>query len=133
MITFDTRLLAALTVLAVVVMILSKVRISDVKVLFWFSFVFMILNTFLIFVFSPEHGVTVYGTRHEICHLVWKVYLVKEQLFYLLNIVLKYTSTGSPDSSSCLTSMIDCANSEVQRRRAARRRAMIFFVIFSSK
>ena len=93
MITFDTRLLAALTVLAVVVMILSKVRISDVKVLFWFSFVFMILNTFLIFVFSPEHGVTVYGTRHEICHLVWKVYLVKEQLFYLLNIVLKYTST----------------------------------------
>lgn len=93
MITFDTRLLAALTVLAVVVMIVSKVRISDVKVLFWFSFVFMILNTFLIFVFSPEHGVTVYGTRHEICHLVWKVYLVKEQLFYLLNIVLKYTST----------------------------------------
>jgi energy-coupling factor transport system permease protein len=91
--TFDTRLLAALSVLAVVVMVVSRIRISDVKVLFWFSFVFMVLNNLLIFLFSPEHGVTIYGTRHEICHLFWRYYLVQEQLFYQLNVILKYIST----------------------------------------
>ena len=93
MLTFDTRLLAVLAVLAVIVMIISKIRISDVKVLFWFSFVFMVLNNILIFLFSPEHGVTIYGTRHEICHLFWHYYLVREQLFYQLNVVLKYLAT----------------------------------------
>ena len=93
MLTFDTRVLAVLSVLAVVVMIISRIRISDVKVLFWFSFVFMVLNNLLIYLFSPEHGVTIYGSRHEICHLFWRYYLVQEQLFYHLNVILKYVST----------------------------------------
>ena len=93
MITFDTRVLAVLAVLAFIVMAISKIRISDVKVLFWFSFVFMILNNLLIFLFSPEHGVTIYGTRHEVCHLFLRYYIVKEQMFYQLNVVLKYLAT----------------------------------------
>ena len=93
MLTFDTRLLAVLSVLAVVAMIVSRIRISDVRLLFWFSFVFMVLNNLLIFLFSPEHGVTIYGTRHEICHLFWHYNLVQEQLFYHLNVILKYLST----------------------------------------
>lgn len=93
MLTFDTRLLAILTILAFVVMAIAKIRISDVKVLFWFSFVFMILNNLLIFLFSPEHGTTIYGTRTVICHLFWRYNLVQEQLFYQLNVVLKYLST----------------------------------------
>lgn len=93
MITFDTRILAVLAVLAFIVMAISKIRISDVKVLFWFSFVFMILNNLLIFLFSPEHGVTIYGTRHEVCHLFLRYYIVKEQMFYQLNVVLKYLAT----------------------------------------
>ena len=93
MTTFDTRLLAALAVFAFIVMFISKIRISDVKVLFWFSFVFMVLNNVLIFLFSPEHGSTIYGSRTEICHLFLRYYLIKEQLFYQLNVVLKYLAT----------------------------------------
>ena len=93
MVTFDTRLLAVLAVLAVIVMLISKIRISDVRILFWFSFVFMILNHLLIFLFSPEHGVTIYGTRHEVCHLFLRYYIVKEQMFYQLNVILKYLAT----------------------------------------
>ncbi|MCF0262816.1 MAG: energy-coupling factor transporter transmembrane protein EcfT, partial [Sphaerochaetaceae bacterium] len=47
--TFDTRLLALYALLAVLLLPLSKIKISDVKFLFWFSFVFMILNNLLIF------------------------------------------------------------------------------------
>ncbi len=93
MTTFDTRLLAGLAVLAFIVMAISRIRISDVKILFWFSFVFMLLNNLLIFLFSPEHGVSIYGTRHELCHLFLRYNLVKEQLFYQLNVVLKYLAT----------------------------------------
>ena len=93
MMTFDTRLLAFLSVMAIICMAIAKIRISDVKVLFWFSFVFLVLNNLLIFLFSPEHGVEIYGTRTVICHLFLRYYLVSEQLFYHLNVVLKYLAT----------------------------------------
>ena len=93
MITFDTRLLAFLSVMAILVMVIAKIRVRDVKVLIWFSFVFLVLNNVLSYLFSPEHGVELYGSRTEIAHLFYKYYLVKEQLFYHLNLVLKYLAT----------------------------------------
>lgn len=93
MTTFDTRLLAVMPVIAFVLFFVSKIKFREVKVLFWFTFVFMIVNNVLIFLFSPENGVSIYGTRTEICHLFWRYYLVEEQLFYHLNVVLKYLAT----------------------------------------
>ncbi len=93
MITFDTRLLAFLSVFAVVVMAVARIRPRDVKVLLWFSFIFLVLNNVLSYLLSPEHGVEIYGTRTEIAHLFLHYYIVEEQLFYHLNLILKYLST----------------------------------------
>lgn len=93
MTTFDTRLLAVMPIFALILFFVSKIKFNEVKVLFWFTFVFMIVNNVLIFLFSPENGVRIYGTRTEICHLFWRYYLVEEQLFYHLNVVLKYLAT----------------------------------------
>ena len=93
MITFDTRLLAFLSVMAILVMVIAKIRVRDVKVLIWFSFVFLVLNNVLSYLFSPEHGVELCGSRTEIAHLFLNYYIVKEQLFYHLNLVLKYLAT----------------------------------------
>lgn len=93
MITFDTRLLAAMLVIAVVLLLMSKIQFKDMKVLFWFTLIFMVLNTLLIFLFSPEQGVEIYHSRTVICHLFWRYTLTKEQLFYQLNVVLKYVIT----------------------------------------
>ncbi|MDO4565732.1 MAG: energy-coupling factor transporter transmembrane component T [Oscillospiraceae bacterium] len=90
MTTFDTRLLAALAILSFAMFGVSKIRLRDVSAMLWFTFVFMVLNNLLIFVFEPEHGVSIYGARHEICRLVGDIYLTQEQLFYQLNVVLKY-------------------------------------------
>lgn len=90
MTTFDTRLLAVLAVFAFVMFGVSKIRLREVSVLLWFTFVFMVLNNILIYAFEPEQGVSIYGTRHELCHLFGRYYLTKEQLFYQLNVVLKY-------------------------------------------
>lgn len=93
MTTFDTRLLALMPVIAFSLFAVSRIRYRDVRILLWFTFVFMVMNNLLIFLFSPEHGVEIYGTRTEICHLFWRYSLVKEQLFYQLNVVLKYLAT----------------------------------------
>lgn len=93
MLTFDTRLLAVLSVMAILVMALARIKLKEVKVMIWFSLVFLVLNTVLSYLFSPEHGVSIYGTRTEIAHLFYKYYLVEEQLFYELNVVLKYLAT----------------------------------------
>lgn len=90
MTTFDTRLLAALPIASLILFFVSKIKFKDVKVLFWFTFVFMVMNNVLIFLFSPEHGCEIYGTRTEICHLFWRYNLTQEQLFYQLNVILKY-------------------------------------------
>ena len=90
MTTYDTRLLAVLAVAGVAVFAASKLRISDISFLLGFVTVFMLLNNILVFVFSPEHGVGLYGTRHVLFSLGGRWVVTKEQLFYHLNLVLKY-------------------------------------------
>lgn len=93
MTSFDTRLLAVMSVLAFVLFFISRIRFSEVKVMFWFTFVFMILNNLLIFLFSPEHGTGIYGTRTVLFNIFWRYTVTSEQLFYQLNVILKYLST----------------------------------------
>ena len=93
MLTYDTRFLAVLPVLSLILFAISKIRVKDVSFILGFTIVFMVLNNVLIFVFSPQHGVNLYGTSHEICHLGGRYVVTREQLFYHLNLVLKYLST----------------------------------------
>lgn len=93
MVTFDTRYLIFLTVAAVVLFQVSKIRLSDVKVLLIFTLVFLVLNNALIYLFSPEHGVTIYGSRTLLLHIIGRYTITSQQLLYHLNVVLKYTAT----------------------------------------
>ena len=93
MTSFDTRFLALLPILAFILFGLSKIRFSDVKFLLWFTFVFMVLNNLLIYIFSPEHGVSIYGSRTVLLEGYGRWTLTAEQLFYHLNVVLKYLAT----------------------------------------
>lgn len=90
MTTYDTRLLAVLALAGVAVFAASRLRISDISFLLGFVTVFMLLNNVLVFIFSPEHGVGLYGTRHVLFSLGGRWVVTKEQLFYHLNLVLKY-------------------------------------------
>jgi len=92
MITYDTRFLAAVIVGAVVMFRLSKIRLREVRFILSFVTVFMVINCLAIFLFSPEEGVRIYGTRHELFHIIGRYSITAEQLFYMLNIVLKYFS-----------------------------------------
>jgi energy-coupling factor transport system permease protein len=93
MMTYDTRLLAVLPVISIVLFIVSKIRLRDVRFMLGFTLVFMVLNNVLVFLFAPQHGVSLYGTKHVLFSLGWNYVVTKEQLFYHLNLVLKYLAT----------------------------------------
>ena len=91
--TYDTRLLVFLTLLSLVLFALSRICFSDVSFLVSFMAAFMVLNNVLIFVFSPQHGVALYGSSHPLLSLGGQYVITREQLFYHLNLVLKYFAT----------------------------------------
>ena len=92
MITYDTRFLLGMIVLAAIMFRVSKVKIRDISFILKLVVVVMLLKAVIIFLFSPEEGVKIYGTRHEIAHLIGRYTVTKEQLFYLFNVILKYFS-----------------------------------------
>lgn len=90
MTTYDTRLLIFLAAAGIVLFAISKIRISDISFLLGFVTIFMVMNNVLVFLFSPEHGVTIYETRHVLFSLGGRWVVTKEQLFYHANLILKY-------------------------------------------
>lgn len=90
MITYDTRILLAMPVIALILFKISKIKLSDIKVMLIATVIFMVLNNVMVFVFSPQHGVSVYGTQHVIFGGTARYALTEEQLFYHLNLILKY-------------------------------------------
>ena len=99
MTTFDTRLLAVLSLFSLVLFALSKLRLSEVSFLLSFTLVFLLLNNLLIFLFSPQHGVSIYGSYTPLLTIIGKYVITSEQLFYHLNVVLKYTKKSFTDPS----------------------------------
>lgn len=90
MLTYDTRVLAVMLVISIVLYRMSRIEWKQVGTVFKFILLFLSLNLLTIFLISPYQGTQIYGTRSEICHLFWHYALTKEQLFYEMNIMLKY-------------------------------------------
>lgn len=90
MITYDTRVLVALLLVSVAIFRISHIRFREVRFMMTFMLVFLLLNNVFIFLFNPDQGTELYGTRHVLTHLFWRYDVTAEQLFYMLNISLKY-------------------------------------------
>ena len=90
MVTYDTRILVLMPVVALALFAVSKIRFADIKAVFWFTFVFMVFNNLMVYIFSPEHGVSIYGTRTVLFTIAGAYTVTAEQLFYHLNLILKY-------------------------------------------
>ena len=93
MTSFYTPFLAVVAVIALVLFRVSKIRLREVSFLVGAVTVFMLMNNVLIFLFSPEHGVSLYGSRHVLLSFGERCAVTQEQLFYHLNLLLKYLCT----------------------------------------
>ena len=90
MITYNTWVLLVLLAVSLAAFKLSRIRFREVRFMLVFMLVFLLLNNLFIFLFDPDQGTTLYGTRTVLCHLFWRYDLTAEQLFYMCNISLKY-------------------------------------------
>lgn len=90
MITYDTRVLVGLMLVSFAAFKISNIRLKEVRFMLIFMLVFLLLNNLFIFLFNPDQGTEIYGTRHVLLHLFWRYDVTAEQLFYMLNISLKY-------------------------------------------
>jgi len=92
MYSYDIRVILLVMVFSIAILIVSKIKFSQIRLMIVYVLVFLVTNTIITFFFSPENGVEIYGTRHQIAHLFGKYNLTSEQLFYQITKFFKYAS-----------------------------------------
>lgn len=93
MTSFYTPLLIAMTVAAVVLFRVARLKLKDISVTLGIMCVYIVMNNILIFLFSPMHGTNIYGTTTVLFHIAGPYSVTAEQLFYHLNVILKNACT----------------------------------------
>ena len=93
MTSFYTPLLVAMTVASFLLFRYAKLKLKDISFMLALMLVYIVLNNVLIFLFSPDHGTSIYGTETVLFKLVGPYVVTAEQLFYHLNVVLKNACT----------------------------------------
>jgi energy-coupling factor transport system permease protein len=92
MFSFDLRVILAALVFSVILLWISRIKFSQIKLMVLYVLVFVLINAVITFFFSPEQGVEIYGTRHVIANLWGKVALTQEQVLYQVTQFFKYFS-----------------------------------------
>lgn len=88
--TYDTMVLVVMILIGASIYAVSRTEWKQVSTVFKTILFFMVLNLVFIFIFAPYEGCGIYGSRTEIIRLFGDIYLTKEQLFYELNVMIKY-------------------------------------------
>ncbi len=92
MYSYDIRVILLVMVFSIAILRIAKIQFSQVRTMVIYVVIFILTNAVISFLFSPEMGVEIYGTRHVIALLPGKNDLTQEQLFYSVTKVFKYAS-----------------------------------------
>lgn len=92
MFSYDIRVILGAMLFSVIILQISKIRFGQIKLMVIYVLIFLLVNTIITFIFSPEQGVEIYGTRHEIVKLFGRYTLTQEQVFYQTTKFFKYAS-----------------------------------------
>jgi energy-coupling factor transport system permease protein len=92
MYSYDIRVILGVMVFSSIIMIISKIKFSQIRLMIIYVLIFILTNAVISFLFSPEMGVEIYGTRHPIMSLPGKYDLTQEQLLYSVTKLFKYAS-----------------------------------------
>lgn len=90
MLTYDTRILVFMVIFSFIIFKISKTEWKQVGAVFKMIMLFLVLNVTAIFILSPDQGTHIYGTRTVLFHIAGHYDMTREQLFYELNVIIKY-------------------------------------------
>ncbi|MCK8059680.1 MULTISPECIES: energy-coupling factor transporter transmembrane protein EcfT [unclassified Fusibacter] len=92
MFSYDTRVIAFMIVFSMYLLRISKITFKQIKIMVIYVAAFVLTNAVITYLFSPELGVQLYGTRHELFTIVGRYTVTAEQLFYQGTKLMKYVS-----------------------------------------
>jgi energy-coupling factor transport system permease protein len=92
MFSYDIRMILGVMVFSLFILKISRIKYSQISMMVLYVLIFLITNAVISFFFSPEQGVTIYGTRHNIVNLFGAYKLTWEQIFYQVTKFFKYAS-----------------------------------------
>ncbi|QBO35471.1 energy-coupling factor transporter transmembrane protein EcfT [Periweissella cryptocerci] len=92
MVSYDTRFLILLSVVALIILKVSQIKWSEISFLVKFIGAFTIFNLLMVYVFAPHYGVQLYHSSHVLLGS-GRYSLTAEQMFYELNMLIKYFLT----------------------------------------
>lgn len=92
MFSYDIRVILGVLLFSALILRASKIRWSQIKLMVIYVLIFLAVNAFITFLFSPEQGVEIYGTRHPLFKLFGPFIVTQEQLFYQTTKFFKYAS-----------------------------------------
>lgn len=93
MISYDTRLLVVIGLFSLLLFRISGIRLRDISFVLVFALAFAGLNVLMVYLFAPQYGVEIYGSKTVLLSGLGAYNLTSQELFYLLNLALKYVCT----------------------------------------
>ncbi len=93
MVTYDTRLILCIAVFSLSLFKLSGIRYRDVSFVLLFTTVFALLNALMVLSICPNLWCDFIWSRDRFVVGIGTYSITSQQLFYLLNLLLKYFCT----------------------------------------
>ncbi|TWS94889.1 energy-coupling factor transporter transmembrane protein EcfT [Streptococcus sp. sy018] len=93
MISYDTRLLAFVGFGSLLLFKLANIKWRQVAFVIYLVLFFAFLNLLMVYLFAPNYGVEIYGQKTLLWTGIGAYGLTSQELFYLVNLALKYFST----------------------------------------
>lgn len=92
MFSYDIRLILGMLLFSIWVFNVAQIKWHQIKLMVIYVLIFLITNVVLTFMFEPEYGVKIYGTRHLLFNIVGPYTVTAEQVLYQVTKVVKYAS-----------------------------------------
>ncbi len=92
MFSYDIRYILFVMVLSLILFKASGLQFKQIKIMLIYVIIFLVINFLLTFVFSPQYGVEIYGTKHVLFVFTERYTLTWEQLLYQCTKLMKYAS-----------------------------------------
>lgn len=89
MVTYDTRFLIVICIFSVACLKIAGIKWRQISFIVKFIIVFAIINIIAVFIFQPTYGQNLYHNKNILISAGYLT-VTQEELFYLLNVILKY-------------------------------------------
>ncbi len=92
MFSYDIRVILGVLIFSAVILRVSKIQWAQIRLMVIYVLIFLVVNAVITYLFAPEQGTEIYGTRHVLFKLFGPYTLTTEQLFYQTTKLFKYAS-----------------------------------------